>query len=143
MRYVQLMISWLCFMALFMAAALGLEMLEGYNIATSEYYGLRNLGAVFVFLLFVYGLAAYLIAALPLALLDYRLRLNGWVWAALWSVLGALGGYTLFHNSYAHWTDRGYELNVLTAVLLFGAAGLLYGLLWRMLQLRASRADGR
>lgn len=126
-RYILL---WLCFIILFFAAALGLELIEGYKITTTEYHGLRYLGVAILFIMLTGGIVFYFISFLPLTiLLDWLIRPLV-VRLALYMIAGAFGGLFIFLKQYGAFLldGRGYGLNALTPCVLFGAAGLLYGI---------------
>lgn len=126
-RYILL---WGFFIILFFAAALGLELIEGYKITTTEYHGLRNLGVAVLFMMLTGGIMFYFLSFLPLTiLLDWLVRHLA-LRLAFYMIVGAFGGLFLFIKQYGAFLldGRGYHLNALTPCLLFGIAGLLYGI---------------
>ncbi|WP_225446163.1 hypothetical protein [Paenibacillus rhizovicinus] len=123
---------------LFFAAALSLELLEGSKITTSEYYGLRNIGLVFVFLIV---LEAVLCASImvPISILISKFVKAAFGRVLLYFIFGLIGGSYMFNHLYNESYVREFDLNISTAILLFGAVGILYALIDQYLQQHAER----
>ncbi len=127
-------VMWVIFMALFFIGTMGLEMTEGLKIGTTEYYGLRNIGVVFLFATFiVYGLPAsalYVAIVIPASvLLRQKNRAALLAKIAIFTALGCAGGKAMFDAMFMDHLVDWYELNENTAVAIFGACGLAYALI--------------
>lgn len=126
MRY---LILWFISVVLFNGAFIGLEMLEGNKITTTEYYGLRNIGVTFLFITFFLSIivsAAFLLISAVL----HRWARRVWpLHYALYCALGIYAGWRFFHMLYNESFVREFQLNMSSAYILFGLAGLLYSLI--------------
>ncbi|RCW49484.1 hypothetical protein [Paenibacillus prosopidis] len=127
-------VMWIVFVILVSIGAFGLEIMEGEKIKTTEYYGLQNLGSMYlaVILLFISLPASvlYFVALLPLSVLFQKVNSTAFlVRTVIFSVLGAVGGKWLFHKQFSDYFVKGYELKELTAVIIFGICGLVYSLI--------------
>lgn len=138
MRVARYFVLWFVFIFLFTGAIVGLEYIEGYKIATTEYYGLRNLGFVLVIIPILLSSLVYPVIVLPLSWLIGSMR---WVraslllYALLYAVMWAGVGGVLFYECYDARFIQEYELHVSTAVILFGTVGLVYAWIeWRLLR---------
>ncbi|MDF2663824.1 MAG: hypothetical protein K0Q94_6615, partial [Paenibacillus sp.] len=60
---------WLAFVVLFSAAVTGLEVWEGNKITTTEYYGLRNIGLIYLAVTVLPAVGLYPVTLLPLSVL--------------------------------------------------------------------------
>lgn len=137
MRVAKYFVLWFVFITLFTCTIVGLESIEGYKIGTTEYYGLRNLGLVLAIIPIFISSLLYPVIILPLSWLLGILR---WIrasripYALLYAALWAVSGLWLFHELYEPRFVQEYELQVSTAVILFGLVGLIYGWIeWRLL----------
>ncbi|PWV97882.1 hypothetical protein DFQ01_12069 [Paenibacillus cellulosilyticus] len=126
MRY---LILWFASVVMFNGAFIGLELLEGNKITTTEYYGLRNMGVAFLFITFFLSIvvsAIYLLVTAALHLLARR------VWPlhyALYCGLGIYAGSYFFDVLYNESFVREFHLHKSSAYMLFGLAGALYSIL--------------
>lgn len=123
-------ILWTAYAILIAAALFGLEIAEGNKITTTEYYGLQNMGPIFIFMLSALVVVLYPITCLPLTMLLGRFVRFMVLRMIIYAVLGSAAGYRIFHSMYDYgdgYFIRGYGLDENTGVLIFGAAGLLYG----------------
>ncbi|NIK76482.1 hypothetical protein FHS15_001607 [Paenibacillus castaneae] len=129
MRIVKHIILWFFCIICFTIAAVSLEMLEGFKITTTEYYGLRNLGLSFIFMVFLVSLILYPIFLFPLSwvIRFFVKSLVGKVF--IFSCLGVIGGILLFHELYDDYFVLEYVLNMRSSILLFGFFGFIYALL--------------
>lgn len=136
---------WIVFVLCVSIGAFGLEMMEGTKIKTTEYYGLQNLGYIYIAVIFLSislpATALYFLMVLPLSVL---LRKGGsmifWIRSVVFSILGAAGGKWVFQKQYSHFiVGYGYELNDLTAIIIFGICGLVYSIIDGFLAEKASR----
>lgn len=137
MRVARYFVLWFVFILMFTGAIVGLEYTEGYKIATTEYYGLRNLGFVLVIIPIFLSSILYPVIVLPLSWLIGIIR---WVraslilYALLYAVLWAGAGAFLFYEFYEVRFIQEYELHVSTAIIMFGVVGLVYAWIeWRLL----------
>lgn len=137
MRVAKYFVLWFVFIWMFTGAIVGLEYIEGYKIATTEYYGLRNMGLVMVIIPIFLSSILYPVIVLPLSWVIGMVR---WVrasltlYALLYAVMWAGAGAFLFYESYAARFIQEYELHVSTAIILFGVVGLVYAWIeWRLL----------
>ncbi|QJC50514.1 hypothetical protein HGI30_02175 [Paenibacillus albicereus] len=122
---VTYLLLYLVFIALFMGAALGVERIEGYKIATTEYYGLMNLGGIFVAMVLLLAVVLY-----PVVLLPITLAVNRWLRHPLLQIALFLGLFLwagqLHYRDYPLYFREGYGLSPWTSWWMFGLAGLLY-----------------
>ncbi len=129
---------WFVFLILFTGAFISLELMEGYKIRTTEYYGLLNLGFTLVAVVFLAAAIIYMIIMFPLAwLLGFVPWNRRWfiVYILLYAALWAAAGIWLFHELYQPDFVLHYNLHVSSAVWMFGVMGLLYGWIeWIMLE---------
>ncbi|MGG3504064.1 hypothetical protein ABES58_01145 [Paenibacillus lautus] len=137
MRVARYFLLWFVFIWMFTGAIVGLEYIEGYKIATTEYYGLRNMGLVLVIIPIFLSSILYPVIVLPLSWLIGMIR---WVraslilYALLYAVMWAGAWALLFYESYEVRFIQEYELYVSTAIILFGVVGLVYAWIeWRLL----------
>ncbi|GIP00684.1 hypothetical protein J14TS5_57690 [Paenibacillus lautus] len=137
MRVAKYFVLWFVFIWMFTGTIVGLEYIEGYKIATTEYYGLRNMGLVLVIIPIFLSSILYPVIVLPLSWVIGMVR---WVrasltlYALLYAVMWAGAGAFLFYESYDARFIEEYELHVSTAIILFGVVGLVYAWIeWRLL----------
>ncbi|GMK38657.1 hypothetical protein PCCS19_17110 [Paenibacillus sp. CCS19] len=126
MRY---LILWFVSVILFNGAFIGLELLEGNKITTTEYYGLRNIGVTFLFISFILSVIVSAAFLLITAVLHRWARRIWPLHYALYCGLGIYGGWHIFHTLYNESFVREFHLNMSSAYLLFGLAGILYSVL--------------
>lgn len=120
---------WAAFCIIFTLAIFTLELIEGNKITTTEYFGLRNLGFVIIFLEFIGINIIYPISFFPLTLLLNWLVRSNIAAIILFTIIGCVSGWWIFQKLYADFDNYfvdGYGLNVSTAIILFGVAALLY-----------------
>lgn len=123
---------WAGFCIIFTLAIFALELIEGNKITTTEYYGLMNLGFVIIFIEFIAILIFYPITFFPITLLFNWFIRSNIAAVVLFTIMGCVSGWWIFQKLYADFDNYfvdGYGLNVSTAIILFGAAALLYGIL--------------
>ncbi len=131
LRYVFL---WGICMTLCIAAVLLLEAIEGNRITDSMYGGYANFGLPVMFML-----ACAVAFICSLCFVGLTIMIDRWVkFAALRLFvlvgLGVLLSLPLFNRWFGAEYVEGYDLQIFTAVWLFGAAGLIYGLANEMLR---------
>lgn len=121
---------WIVFCVIFTLAALGIELLEGNKITTTEYYGLMNLGFVIIFLEFIGILIMYPMTFFQLTLLlNWQVRSNI-LKIVIYTVAGGASGLWIFQLLYGDFDNyfvTGYGLNVSTSIVIFSFAAFLYG----------------
>jgi len=120
---------WIVFCFVFTLAVLGLELLEGNKITTTEYYGLSNLGFVIIFIEFIGILIVYPITFFPLTLLLHWLVRSNILKTVIYTVAGGASGLWIFQLLYGDFDNyfvTGYGLDVSTSIILFCVAALLY-----------------
>ncbi|WP_336776322.1 hypothetical protein [Paenibacillus sp. MMO-58] len=134
MKYIWL---WVVFIILFTMAAIGLEILEGNKITTTEYYGLRNMGSIFVMFCLLCSIVIYAVTFFPLTLLLTRFVKLLPARIVLYSIAGGIVGIWVFDQFYDLGDDyyvKGYGLNVNSALILFGLAGFFYSIMDKFLE---------
>ncbi|MFD2706845.1 hypothetical protein [Salibacterium lacus] len=114
---------WIPFALLCLGAGFAVELAEGSKIGTSAYPG-RG----FIVILWFAAILGYPFTFLPLTLIVNRTMNRVIPRMLMYTAAGALGGYWYFTGAYAPFIDA-YDLRSMTAVLSFGAAGILYALL--------------
>ncbi|MGK9253576.1 hypothetical protein [Paenibacillus humicus] len=113
------------FIALFLGALLGVERIEGYKITTTEYYGMMNIGGIYIAMMFILTAAVYPVLALPVTVAANRWLRHPALQAVLFAGLSLWAG--LYHyNSYGDYFIEGYGLAPWSSIGIFAAAGLLY-----------------
>lgn len=118
------------FVIVMLSAVVALEFLEGFKIATSEYYGLRNAGHIFFLLIFItfspYVFAFYVVVVSPISWL-----LRKYVPFVIPRLLaycvgcGLLGSW-VFGQMFSNYMIESYYLNRVTSIWIFALAGLIY-----------------
>ncbi|MBD3917572.1 hypothetical protein H8B09_02300 [Paenibacillus sp. PR3] len=126
MRY---LILWFVSVILFNGAFLGLELLEGNKITTTEYYGLRNIGVTFLFITFFLSIIVSAVFLIITAVLHRWARRIWPLHYALYCGLGIYAGWRFFYTLYNESFVSEFHLNMSTAYMVFGAAGLLYSIM--------------
>lgn len=133
MKYLWL---WIVFSVAFTSAALGLELVEGNKITTTEYYGLRNMGGIFMVFCLLSSIVLYVVTFFPLTLLCARFVKPLLARIVIYSIAGGAIGIWAFDQFYDLRDDyyvMGYGLNLESAIFLFGAAGFLYSVVDKFL----------
>lgn len=138
MHIVRYLILWISFIFLFSVAALGLELIEGYKITTSEYYGLRNIGFIFIMMIFLIASVFYPLILIPLSIVISKNVTVALVRLLLYSMLGGIGGIFIFHKFYSDHFIQEYDLNISSSILIFGTVGFMYALIDNYLRRRQS-----
>ncbi|MFX3633648.1 MAG: hypothetical protein ACE3L7_25180 [Candidatus Pristimantibacillus sp.] len=128
MDVVRYMIQWGFFILIFCCGVLGLELAEGLKISTTEYFGLQNIGFVFIMMAFFFAVVLYPIVWLPLSIVIRKLIQKLWGRILIYVLLGAIGGRMVFQVLYEQRFVTEYQLNMSSAYLIFAAIGLIYAL---------------
>ena len=123
---------WLVFATLLTGAVIGLELVEGNKITSTQYYGLRNMGGIFILLIFLVSIVLYPFTFLPLTLLVHRWIRPFPIRLLIYGGIGGACAIWVFNRLYndppgSHFIDA-YDLNLASAVILLLLVGLLYGL---------------
>lgn len=122
------LIMWIPFVMLFSCAAFGVELIEGNKIRTSEYFGLDGFGP---FLLFVYTsllVMLYPISFLPLTFIVSKFVKKPVFKMILFTLFGGGMGAIVFKIIYDARFVEEYHLSIISPILLYSAAGLLFTL---------------
>ena len=122
------------FIILFSVGALCLELSEGYKITTTEYYGLRNIGFIFIAMMFLIASVLYPVILFPLSLVLCKIVTAPFIRVILYSVLGGIGGILMFHKLYNDSFIQQFNLNISSSILIFGAVGFSFALMDNYLQ---------
>ncbi|WP_424769323.1 hypothetical protein [Paenibacillus sp. sgz302251] len=112
--------------------------MEGYKIGTSEYYGLRNIGFIFVSMIFLFSTVIYPVFLWPLSWVVGKIT-NPFIGRVLILILSGIGGYALFYKAYDERFIREYDLNSITAIIFFSIAGIIYILVDYFLERRVNK----
>ncbi|QKS70710.1 hypothetical protein FLK61_28650 [Paenalkalicoccus suaedae] len=128
---------WLAFTVLFTSASVGLEIMEGNKVTTTAYYGLRNLGIIYIIFTFIHGFIIYPLSFFPLSLLINKLMRPWIIRMLIFIIVASLGAVWVFNQSFVFsggsYIDV-YELNMYSSVIIFGIAGLVYALINEVLK---------
>jgi len=137
------MIMWPLFVVLFSVAVYGMELLEGNKITTTEHLGLRDFGVFSVWILSMVAGILYPLILLPISWLTRK-------WVAimplrlfLYLSVGCISGSLLFRGLYEDRFIQEYQLNVNSAVIIFGVLGLIYATADHYTARAAARMDDR
>lgn len=127
-------VMWVVFIILVSIGAFGLEVMEGYKIMTTEYYGHKNLGDMYFAIIFLFislpASVLYFVTVLPLSILLRKGDgITLLVRTVIFCILGAAGGKWVFHKQYNDYFIKGYELIELIAIIIFGVTGLAYSII--------------
>ncbi|KOS62881.1 hypothetical protein FJQ98_07365 [Lysinibacillus agricola] len=123
------LIMWIPFILLFALAGIGLEVLEGNKIRTSEYMmGLRDLGVGYLFLTGSYAFILYPISFLPLTFIVSKFVKNRMFKIITFTLFGGVIGAFSFEIIYGSRFIVEYNLSIVSSIIIFGIAGLLYAL---------------
>lgn len=123
------LIMWVPFIVLFALAGVGLEVLEGNKIRTSEYMiGLRNFGVGYVFLMGSYAFILYLITFWPLTFIINKFVKNRIFKVVTFTLSGGVIGAFSLKFIYGSRFIVEYHLSIVSSIIIFGIAGLLYAL---------------
>ena len=121
------------FSVLFTLTTIGLELIEGYKITTTSYYGLKNIGFSFIFYIYMFCLIVYFFTFFPIILIINKyIRSKLVIRMFVYSLFAVLSGIWAFNELYGHANGSfitGYELNINSAIILYGLAGLMYSIL--------------
>lgn len=122
------LILWIPFGLLFALAGFGLEVLEGNKIKTSEYMGLRDIGLIYLFFMGSYAFILYPISFLPLTFIVNKFAKSLLIKVLTFTFFGGLIGAFSFKIIYDSRFIEEYNLSIISSIIIFGIAGLLYAL---------------
>lgn len=123
------LIMWIPFVLLFALAGFGLEALEGNKIATTEYIGRRDLGILYLFFAVSLAFIFYVISFLPLTLVVSKFVKALLFKVVIFTIGGGVIGAFAFEKIYSSRFIEEYNLSIISAILIFSIAGLLYSLI--------------
>ncbi|MCW3790422.1 hypothetical protein OM416_02460 [Paenibacillus sp. LS1] len=133
------------FIGISLTAGFILERIEGYQITTTEYYGLRNAGGLIYILSLILGfghylLAFYVVILSPIAWLLQKYVRFPMVRTVIYMVGFGWGGLWVFDLMYNPYFVNGYHLNQVTSIWIFAVVGLVYAIvenkIWRKGQMQ-------
>jgi len=127
---------WIAIIILFASAAVVLELFEGNKIMTTEYYGLRNIKLIFVFMMFVYALVFYPITLFPISFAIRKVVSSQIISFFIYSLLGGIGGIFMFRFLYDDDFVSQYDLKMSSSILIFAVVGFIYAFTENMLHRR-------
>jgi len=116
---------WIPFGLLFSLAGLGLEVLEGNKIRTSEYMGLRDFGILYLFFIGSFAFMLYPISFLPLTFIVSKFIKSLLYKVIIFTFCGGVIGVFAFEIIYANFSKE-YNLSIISSIIIFSIAGLLY-----------------
>ncbi|WP_433743851.1 hypothetical protein [Paenibacillus amylolyticus] len=134
------MVLGIIFIGISLTAYVVLERIEGYQITTTEYYGLRNLGGLIYILSLILGfghylLAFYVVILIPISWLLWKYVCSFMARIFIYRVGFGWGGLWVFDLMYNPYFVNGYHLNRMTSIWIFAIAGLVYAIvenkIWR------------
>lgn len=123
-------IMWVPYILLFSFATVGLEIVEGNKIRTTEYFGLDDIGPAYLLIATALFVILYPISFLPLTFIVNNYVTKSKVKISIFTLFGGLLGafvFRILYNSRFGFIEE-YNLNILSAVILFAIAGLLFAL---------------
>ncbi|WP_155591276.1 hypothetical protein [Lysinibacillus cavernae] len=123
------LIMWIPFILLFALAGFGLEVLEGNKIRASEYMtGFRDFGVAYLFLTGSYVFILYPFSFLPLTCIVSRFMKNRIFKVVTFTLFGGVIGAFSLEIIYDSRFIEEYNLSIVSSIIIFGIAGLLYAL---------------
>ncbi|MEG0471020.1 MAG: hypothetical protein RR588_01675 [Solibacillus sp.] len=124
------LIMWIPFILLFSFATVGLELVEGNKIREPEYYGLDEIGPAYLLLTTALFVILYPISFLFLTFILNKFVTKSKFKISLFTLFGGVLGAVVFniiYNSPFRFIE-GYDLSILSAMIIFAFAGLLFAL---------------
>jgi len=137
------MIMWPLFVVLFSVAVYCMELVEGNKITTTEHLGLQDFGIYSLWLLSMVATLLYPLTLLPLSWLTHKWVKIMPLRVFLYLLAGCALGPVLFRGLYEDSFIQEYQLNVSSAVLIFGVVGLIYSIADHYIARAAARMDDR
>ncbi|MEK4057425.1 hypothetical protein MHB84_27980 [Paenibacillus sp. FSL F4-0087] len=134
------------FVIVMLSAVVAVEVLEGYKVTTTEYYGLRNVGHIFFLLIFItfspHVFAFYTVVVSPISWLLRKYVPFIIARVIVYSVGCGLLGSWVFDQMFRDHIVETYHLNRTTSIWLFALAGMIYAIVEnRVIQRYKMRAE--
>ncbi|MFS0855974.1 hypothetical protein [Paenibacillus taichungensis] len=134
------------FVIVMLSAVVAVEVLEGYKVTTTEYYGLRNVGHIFFLLIFItfspHVFAFYTVVVSPISWLLRKYVPFIIAKVIVYSVGCGLLGSWVFDQMFRDHIVETYHLNRTTSIWLFALAGMIYAIVEnRVIQRYKMRAE--
>ena len=134
------------FVIVMLSAVVAVEVLEGYKVTTTEYYGLRNVGHIFFLLIFItfspHVFAFYTVVVSPISWLLRKYVPFIIARVIVYSVGCGLLGSWVFDQMFRDHIVEIYHLNRTTSIWLFALAGMIYAIVEnRVMQRYKMRAE--
>ena len=120
------LIMWVPFILLFALAGFELELVEGNKIRTSEYF---RLGIGYLFIMGSLAFIFYIVSFLPLTFVVNKFVTSLLFKIVIFTFSGGVIGAFAFGKIYSSRFIEEYNLNMISAIILFSIAGLLYSLI--------------
>lgn len=130
--FLNQIIMWISFVILFLLGTITLELIEGYKITTTAYYGLRNLGGTFLFFTLLIGIVLFPLTFFLLSVLVTNFVHSLIIRIVIYTIIGGLSGIFAFNHLYGFSKENfieGYDLQINNAIFIFSIAGFIYALL--------------
>ncbi|MEG0385746.1 MAG: hypothetical protein RR642_13425 [Solibacillus sp.] len=124
------LIMWIPFILLFSFATVGLEIVEGNKIRTTEYFGLDDIGPAYLLLATALFVILYPISFLPLTFILTKCVTKSKIKISIFTLFGGILGafvFKIIYNSRFGFIEE-YNLNIVSGVILFAIAGLIFAL---------------
>ncbi|WP_274310169.1 hypothetical protein [Solibacillus daqui] len=122
------LIMWIPFVLLFSCAAFGIELIEGNKIRTTEYFGLNDLGPALVFIETSIVIILYPISFMPLTFIVSKYVKKPVFKMIIFTLFGGGMGTLVFKIIYDARFIEEFNLRIISPILLFSVAGLLFAL---------------
>lgn len=134
------------FVIVMLSAVVAVEVLEGYKVTTTEYYGLRNVGHIFFLLIFItfspHVFTFYTVVVSPISWLLRKYVPFIIARVIVYSVGCGLLGSWVFDQMFRDHIVETYHLNRTTSIWLFALAGMIYAIVEnRVIQRYKMRAE--
>ncbi|MGN7478609.1 hypothetical protein ACTHOQ_12205 [Solibacillus silvestris] len=122
------LIMWIPFAVFFSLATIGVELLEGDKIQTSEYIGLNDAPVFHFFIEAAFVIIVYPVSFFPLTFIASKYVRKPELKLFLFPLFGGFIGAVVFAIKYNNLFIEAYNLNIISSIILFGVAGLLFAL---------------
>ena len=119
---------WIPFGILFTFAGLGLELIEGKKITTTEYWGIYDLKIIYLFLIGSVTFILYIFSFMPVTFVVSKFIESLRFKVVIFTFFGGVVGVFALKILYGARLIEEYHLNFYSAIIIFGLAGFLYAL---------------